>query len=350
MAEVEQPIIIKKIYKVEGGHHGGAWKVAYADFVTAMMAFFLLLWLLSSTSEGKLEGIAEYFSPTIGLKDALGIGFKGGRTDVLEKGTKRENTSKPSIISGQPPQGIKIGEPKPKALIESPEGEQMLFDKTASAINQALADDGELRTLGENVMMEQKPEGLSVQLMDSDKEPMFYAGGARLTATGERMLAKITQVIANVPNHISITGHTDAAPFTRMRYYTNWELSSDRANSARRFMIESGLNPEQVGKIQGRAAKELLFLDSPTDPKNRRIEIILLKGDHMQIAPTDKPADGGLSIKAEEKEVLQFEKKLPKSIKPVQAEPNKNFAPITVVPAKIAPKDKMENKELLEIN
>ncbi len=358
MAELERPIIIKKIYKAENKHHGGAWKVAYADFVTAMMAFFLLLWLISSTSEGKLESIADYFSPTIGLKDSLGIGFKGGRTDVLVKGVRRENTSKPSIISGQPPQGIKIGEVKPTAIMETPEGDQMIFDKAASSLNQAIADDAQMRSMGENIMMEQKPEGLSVQLLDSDTEPMFYDGGTKLTATGERILAKITHVIADVPNHISVTGHTDAKPFSRNKSasYSNWELSADRANAARRFMIASGLNPEQVGKVQGRAAKELLFVHDPVAAKNRRIEIILLKGDHMKIAPTDKPSDGGLPINERGDEVLQFERES----SPIDKQGDKGgkvnmdkFKPITVVPIKIAPiegalKDGMLGGEVMQ--
>ncbi len=347
MAELERPIIIKKIYKASNAHHGGAWKVAYADFVTAMMAFFLLLWLISSTSEGKLESIADYFSPTIGLKDALGIGFKGGRTDVMD-GMKRNDTSKPAIITGQPPQGIKIGEPKPKALIESPVGEQMLFEKAASAINQAIADDTELKSLGENVMMEQKPEGLSVQLLDSEKEPMFCAGATQLTPTGERMLAKITNVIADVPNHISITGHTDATPFVKLKNYSNWELSSDRANAARRFMVQMGLDEEQVGKVQGRADKELLFIHEPNAPKNRRIEIILLKGDHMDIAKTDKPSDGGLPLDARGDEVLQFENDAPPA--PVTPAKAQQFKPITVVPVKDALKDIKLQKESIKDN
>lgn len=346
MAEIEQPIIIKKVYKVEGGHHGGAWKVAYADFVTAMMAFFLLLWLLSSASEAKLEGIADYFSPTIGLKDALGIGFKGGMVDSLEEGTKRENTSKPSIIAGQAPQGIKIGEPKPTVMIDTPEGEQMLFDKTASSINQKLADDEILRNMGENVMMKQKPEGLSVQLMDSDKESMFKKGGVRLTATGERMLAKITQVLNDVPNHISVTGHTDASAFKRMRYYTNWELSADRANAARRFMIESGLNPIQIGKVQGRASKELISAN-PLDAKNRRIEIILLKGDHMHIAPTERPVDIGGYLEDDKSKILKFEKKSPLIDATNSKIKQDAFEPKTVIPKAI--NDEKENSELFEL-
>jgi chemotaxis protein MotB len=355
MAEVEQPIIIKKITKVEGGHHGGAWKVAYADFVTAMMAFFLLLWLLASTSEGKLEAIAEYFSPTIGLKDALGIGFKGGQTDILEDGTKRENTSRPSIIAGQPPQGIKIGEPKKKAIVESPEGEQMLFEKAASSINQAIADDDATKSLGENVMMEQKPEGLSVQLMDTDKEPIFKTGSTSLTESGERLLSKITKTLEDVPNHISITGHTDGTPFNRLRNYSNWELSADRANSARRFMIKVGLDAAQVGKVQGRADKELLYIHNPKDPRNRRLEIILLKGGHMQIAPTDKPdAMGAYPLDDRGRDLLKFEQApqqepLKSGEKP-KSEFKEDLKPVTIKPEIDETQEELGNDSVIEFS
>jgi chemotaxis protein MotB len=352
MAELEQPIIIKKIYKSEDGHHGGAWKVAYADFVTAMMAFFLLLWLLSSASKGQLESIAEYFTPTIGLKDALGIGFEGGTTDS-EEGKLKKKSAKPNIVAAAPPEGIKVADPKKKAIIDSPEGEAMIVEKAASAINQAIADNEEVRDLAEHIMMQQKPEGLSIQLMDTDKEPMFVVGSTRLSKTGERILAAIVPVLKDVPNHISVTGHTDGVAFTGRREYSNWELSSDRANAARRHLVKSGLKGEQIGKVQGLADRELLYPDFPKDAKNRRIEIILLKGDHMKLHPTDRTAPlGAFPVNDKEDDVLQFEKKQPKKLPslPVDIEQKKPNSPVTIVPDRAIERESLSNEAVLEFS
>ncbi len=281
MAELEQPIIIKKINKVEDGHHGGAWKVAYADFVTAMMAFFLMLWLLSSASDGQLEGIADYFTPTIGLQGEMGIGFDGGESNELEEGNKKNNLTRPGIVSGQPPQGIKPGTPKKRATIESPEGEDLLFQQRGRAIKEIMARNGDLNKFSDNVLVEQTPEGLKIQLLDTDKESMFKPGGTSLTKTGKTLLDKMTDIIRGLPNHVSITGHTDAVPFTARKNYSNWELSTERANAARRHMLARGMIDERVAKVQGRADKELLLQNDPKSAKNRRIEIILIRGSHI---------------------------------------------------------------------
>ncbi len=331
MAELEQPIIIKKITKVEGGHHGGAWKVAYADFVTAMMAFFLLLWLLSSASDGQLSGIADYFSPTIGISGAMGIGFEGGLSDSVEEGKRRTDLAPPGIVSGQPPQGLKQGEPKKKVAIESPQGEQMLFDEAQATLEAEMEENEDLRELRDNIQLEQTDEGLKIKILDTEKDPMFYPGHTRLTDAGERLLANIGEVIYGMPNHISINGHTDAVPFTRRRNYSNWELSAGRANSARRHLVAEGMEDERVSKVQGYAANELLLPAQPEHAKNRRIEIILLKQDHMvpafdaqptgsQFNPTqdmieDSEVRDGASTKLRDKELEDIP-----------------FEPVTVIP------------------
>ncbi len=353
MAEVEQPIIIKKITIEEGGHHGGAWKVAYADFVTAMMAFFLLLWLLSSASDAQLQGIADYFSPTFGLKDSMGIGFEGGQTDNMEDGTRRNDKSAPGIVTGQMPQGIKPGKPQRRSVVESPEGEQMLFEQTASSISQITAQDKTLSDLGDNIMVEQTPEGLKIQIMDTDGRPMFHPGHTALTEAGQRIVARITEIIRGLPNHISITGHTDASAFRKRRNYSNWELSTERANSARRYMIRQGMLEERVAKVQGRADKELLLPNTPTHPKNRRIEILLLRGSHMVIPHMDRPAVHGVLPNSERRqEALEFEDKKSEETQEESLEQKEveeeNFSPVTIIPEVPLQNESVDSESIIE--
>jgi chemotaxis protein MotB len=307
MAEVEKPIIIKRITINEAGHHGGAWKVAYADFVTAMMAFFLLLWLISSASDAQLEGIADYFTPTIGLKDSMGIGFKGGLTDS-EEGTHRKPTARPNIVTGQPPQGIKPKDPKKTAVIESPDGESQMFEQTSAALQQSVMQDQSLKDLGENLRMEQTPEGLKIQVLDTERDPMFAAGSVELTDAGKRLIGRIGQAIKDAPNRLSITGHTDGTAVSPDKRITNWELSTERANAARRYLASQGMIEERMAKVQGRADKELLFPVDPKNAKNRRIELLLLRGDWM-VTPEDNPAGGLLPLQDRHNDTLKFEDK-----------------------------------------
>ncbi|MCI5050037.1 MAG: OmpA family protein [Rickettsiales bacterium] len=285
MADDQRPIIIKKIKKGGHGHHGGAWKVAYADFVTAMMAFFLLLWLLSSADEATLEGIAEYFTPTIGVRDSMGIGFQGGTTTATE-GVKKDDAAPPGIVQGQVPQGPISEEPK-DTMIEA-EKDAKLFEKAEEAIKKAFESDPTLREMADNIIVEQSPEGLKLEVMDSDKFPMFDPGSARLTQFGRKILGRMTKIIEELPNFISLTGHTDASPGSRADY-TNWELSADRANAARRYMLTAGLDPDRPRKVVGKAATDLLLPNDPKSPRNRRITLILLRGSYMQVDPSDVP-------------------------------------------------------------
>ncbi len=321
MAELEQPIIIKKITKNDAGHHGGAWKVAYADFVTAMMAFFLLLWLLSSASDGQLNGIADYFTPTIGITGAMGIGFEGGTDSDVEPGTKKNSLSAPGIVAGQAPQGIKPGEPKKKAVIESPEAEDLLFQQRGRAIEEQLAT-GDFDKFNDNVVVKQTPEGLKIQLLDSDKVNMFRPGQVFLSTDGKKLLARLVSVVQTMPNYVSLTGHTDGTPFKKRKDYSNWELSTGRANAARRYIEERGIEPERIAKVQGRADKDLYVPENPKDAKNRRIEIILLRGAHMVVPEADAPIVGGfLPNSAPKDDVLKFEDSGGKVMKEAPAAP-----------------------------
>ncbi len=282
----ERPIIIKKIKKGGHGHHGGAWKVAYADFVTAMMAFFLMLWLLAAADEATLDGLAEYFTPTIGVRDSMGIGFEGGESPEVD-GQKKDNLTPVGIVVGQAPQGPIPEDPK-RAPIEATE-DANLFEKAQEDMKRAIESDPNLRDVTDQIIVEQTPEGLKLEVMDSERYPMFEPGGTVLTEFGQRTLSKMARLIELMPNFISVTGHTDATPYNKANY-GNWELSADRANAARRFLIKAGVSPERPKKVQGKAATDLLLPDQPASARNRRITIILLRGSHMKLAPGYLPA------------------------------------------------------------
>lgn len=278
----QRPIIIKKVKKGgHGGHHGGAWKVAYADFVTAMMAFFLLLWLLTSVNKSKLTAIAEYFTPTIGLKDQMGIGFNGGETPQVE-GKSKSNTATPNIVVGAQPQGPLVDDPRKQSVTEDMQ-DAKLFENAQEAMQRAFESDPNMRDLSDSVIVEQRPEGLEINVMDSDKHPMFEPGKIELSEHGQTVMRKLAPLIEKMPNFISITGHTDRSPLQREASYTNWELSADRANASRRYLIRVGVRPEKVQKIVGMADRELKFIDRPESPKNRRISIILLRGAYLNL-------------------------------------------------------------------
>jgi chemotaxis protein MotB len=298
------PIIIKRIKKVAAGHHGGAWKVAYADFVTAMMAFFLLMWLLNVTTPEQKKGIAEFFTPTIGIKDAKGIGFHGGLKPSPE-GQSRTNLTEKGIVVGQVKQGPVAAAPEAdaahpdpnaestsnadKAQENSEDGEQ--FKVTGEEVKQALEQNPEIKSYKDDVLVEDTPEGLKIDMIDDQKQPMFIPGGATLTDMGKKVLDSMANIISKTPNNIIITGNTDASGSTNNPQYTNWELSADRANAARRFLGATQLESDRVVKVIGLADRELLTPQEPTSPRNRRITIILSRGSYFRdpkVQPTTR--------------------------------------------------------------
>lgn len=299
-------IIIKK--KVGGhghGHHGGAWKVAYADFVTAMMAFFLLLWLLNVTTAEQKNGIADYFTP-----DAVSKSISGGG-DILSGSSMTQSTqvvdpSLPPVVS-QPVnqdsvQQNKPMEKNPDQEVQAPTDAQLdayqqkkeeeAFKDASDAIKQAMQESPDLTQLINNIIVEQTPEGLRIQIIDQDRLSMFPIGSAEMYDYTKKLLAKITQVVTKLPNKIKISGHTDSAPYPPTASYTNWELSIDRANSARRVMVQAGLPPARLAWVVGSADTEHIFPDDPTSPRNRRLSIVLLKEDayKKQLATPTAPA------------------------------------------------------------
>jgi chemotaxis protein MotB len=290
----EQPIIIKKIKKGGGGHHGGAWKVAYADFVTAMMAFFLLLWLLSVTTPAQKMGLAEYFTPTIGIKDSMGIGVKGGLKSS-EAGKSKNDLTQVGLVVGQVRQGAAAQAPNSQAGEHDPNAEAMSknekvveskteleeFQSTAEDMKQSMEVDEDLKEYKNNILIQDTPEGLKIDMIDDAKKPMFVPGGSVLTDTGKKVLDSMSRMIVKTPNNISIKGHTDSPTTQPNPQYTIWELSADRANSARRMLSTTQLEPERVVKIEGLADKELLIPQEPSNPRNRRITIIILRGSYF---------------------------------------------------------------------
>ncbi|MEH6402705.1 MAG: flagellar motor protein MotB [Sneathiella sp.] len=287
MADEVATIIVKKVKKVAGGHHGGAWKVAYADFVTAMMAFFLLLWLLNVTDSVQKQGISDYFAPTVvSSSSESGAGGILGGTSMQTEGAMKSNTGVPSVTSSiTPPDEGKKDDADSDGQSEIDEAEFLArlaaiedasFEDAKDQIKQAINADPELDGLADNIIIDMTPEGLRIQIVDQYDESMFKSGSSTITARVKRLIGKIAKAIENLPNGLSISGHTDSSGFAG-NSYTNWELSSDRANASRRALITSGLDPERIQRISGKADQDPMIEDDPSNPGNRRISIILLR-------------------------------------------------------------------------
>lgn len=271
-----QPIIIKKIKKGGHGHHGGAWKLAYADFVTAMMAFFLLMWLLGTTEPAFRQGIADYFKDP--WKPSISGGANTGDATSIIKGGGEDLTQS----EGQ----VKLtNEGKQEAIAEA--SDQDSEEALRQDINhlrdmkekiQKLIETNPLLSQFENQLkIDITTEGLRIQIIDQEKRPMFNTASARMEPYAAQILDLIAPVINELPNRISITGHTDAKPFPGSgQGYTNWELSADRANAARKELIRAGLKEQKIMRVVGLASSVHLDNNKPFDPTNRRISIIVM--------------------------------------------------------------------------
>jgi chemotaxis protein MotB len=294
-------VIIKRIKKGgHGGHHGGAWKVAYADFVTAMMAFFLLMWLINTTTPEQKRGIADYFSAqsisqtTSGAGGVLGgtISGKagaqaGGSIAITPKNSPPQNSEKSSTKDDQNHKGGSTDAlgTSPASQAQSDQHlEQALpssrdedFATAAEAIHQAMQDMPDIAALSRQVMVEQTQDGLRIQLVDQDQRPMFAPGTAQPMPYTRKMLDAVAKIIDRLPNRISISGHTDGKPFTGADGTTNWELSSARANAARAILTASGVNTDRIYEVAGKAGSEPLLPEDPYASANRRITILLMK-------------------------------------------------------------------------
>ncbi|MFA6279389.1 MAG: flagellar motor protein MotB [Bdellovibrionales bacterium] len=320
MADHNQPIIIirkKKKGGHGGGHHGGAWKVAYADFVTAMMSFFLLLWLLNVTTSDQRKGIADYFAPmSISHSEGGSGGVMGGKSITMPDGAEISASSPPGLddrsmatvgkgdegeedISGKSEksaEGKAAGEkaaaaqtPEEKlaqaqdqvtkdavALAESMKKEESRFKAAADMLKQALLNNPAMQDLAQYLMIDQTPEGLRIQIIDKDKFSLFPSGSSSPFEKGRDLLRLVGQVLSKLPNKISVTGHTDSNPYPFGSRRDNWDLSTDRANVSRTELMAGGVSREHIARVVGMADQEP-FVPDPKDSRNRRISIVLLR-------------------------------------------------------------------------
>lgn len=272
-----KPIVIKKVRKGGHAHHGGAWKIAYADFVTAMMAFFLLMWLLGSTTQEEKQAISDYFqnpSPIAGPGGASSSMIKlGGGTDVThsEGDTKRGSNEQDKVEATRPqaPEMAEVG----RVTQDDKQRLLQLKQELEQAIDASVA----LKPFKDQLLLEITKEGLRVQIIDKENRPMFASGSSRLQPYATQILREIAHVINQVPNKISLSGHTDATPFSKYsNNYTNWELSADRANASRRELLNGGMSEDKVARVVGLSSAVLFDKANPTNPINRRISIIVL--------------------------------------------------------------------------
>jgi chemotaxis protein MotB len=314
--------IIKREEIIAGGHHGGAWKVAYADFVTAMMAFFLLMWLLNATTEAQRRGIADYFSPTISnVHGESGSGQPFGGKSAFEDGpapgdrgsivTSNENAPPVDVEddgsdttvfrsvhseaveargeeSGRP--GSKLGAPptaeaaaKERAAEAARKRDQAARDKeqadfahAAAAMQSAVNGDPTLAPYAKQLSIDLTPQGLRVQIRDADKKPMFDTGSTEPNEQARDLLQRLVPILQKLSEPISIAGYTDGAPYNGVGH-SNWDLSADRANATRRLMTDAGLPDARIKDVTGHADRDLLLPNDPLAASNRRIAIVLLR-------------------------------------------------------------------------
>jgi len=276
MAEaVPRPIIVKRIKKSGGGHHGGAWKIAYADFVTAMMAFFLLMWLLGSTTKGELQGIAEYFQTP--LKVAMEGGSGSGDSSSVIKGGGKDLTKQVGQINkGDNPAQKKTYDLKAaQADMERIEASRLKALK--GRIEAAIDASPTLKQFKKQLLIDITTEGLRIQIVDEKNRPMFALSKAKLEPYTKEILHDIGQTLNDVPNKISLSGHTDATPYSGGGSgYSNWELSADRANASRRELVAGGMDEGKILRVVGLASAVPIDRNDPFNPINRRISIIVM--------------------------------------------------------------------------
>jgi len=271
----QRPIIVKKIKKGGHGHHGGAWKIAYADFVTAMMAFFLLMWLLNTTAKGDFQGISEYFK--MPLKVALQGGTGSGDSSSVIKGGGKDLTRQ----AGQIKKGEIESETRKLSLkettLEYQRKEREALEDLKARIERAIAENPQLAQFKNQILLDITTEGLRIQIVDEQNRPMFDSSSAELKPYTKDILRQIGKILNVVPNRISLAGHTDAAQFSGGdRGFSNWELSANRANASRRELITGGMEEPKVLRVVGLSSAVLFDKNDPLNPVNRRISIVVM--------------------------------------------------------------------------
>ena len=278
MTENAKPtVIVRRVKKVQGGgHHGGSWKVAYADFVTAMMAFFLVLWLMAATTKPERAAISEYFrnpSPLAGSSStpAPGMAGPGGASTSMIKLGGATDVSRGT--SNDPFQNKQEAVPTP---VQERERDRQRLEALKQELQEAISKSQALEPFKDQLLLDITPEGLRIQIVDKQNRPMFDLGSARLMPYTKTILLELSHFINQVPNHISITGHTDTTAYSTQLGYGNWELSADRANAARRTLLEGGMEEIKVARVVGLASSVLFDKINPQNPINRRISIVVM--------------------------------------------------------------------------
>lgn len=296
----EQPIIVKRKKKVAGGHHGGSWKVAFADFATAMMAFFLVLWLTATATPEQKLAVEGYFKDPVGFTEGGSpnpVDLEGSASVVNESAQDLERSD------------IQIEDQVVEELAETLEQRQMeeLFQELQERIEQSET----LQEFKDQLLIDITSEGLRIQIVDRSQRPMFDSGRAELKYYSQDILFELAKPLGAVTNKLSITGHTDATPFGGRPGYTNWELSADRANTARRALVAGGVGAGQIARVVGLSDSVLFDKDDPTAPVNRRISIIVLnkktaEGIQNNAGQSDEPLiDLTAPTEAEQEEAME---------------------------------------------
>ncbi len=274
-----QPIIIKRVKK--GGHvaHGGAWKIAYADFVTAMMAFFLLMWLLGSTTEGDKKGLSDYFQSP--LKVAMQGGSGAGASNSVIQGGGNDLTQSAGQAKrgdGADKSARKMSGEKLKAEVARRDAKMLAA--LSSKIAGVIANNPKMSEFSSQIRLEITPDGLQIQIVDDQRRPMFDSGSATVKPYMREILQEIGIALLDVENKISLDGHTDRSSYANAaRGYSNWELSADRANASRRELAAAGMPEEKLARVVGMASSLLLDPENPLSPSNRRISILVMTKD-----------------------------------------------------------------------
>jgi chemotaxis protein MotB len=297
--EALPPLILRKKIRLPEEPHGGAWKVAYADFVTAMMAFFLLLWLLNVTTEDKKQGISDFFEPVGVSKEQTGSGsvLKGLAMDA--QGALRSAGSPPRITIAIPTFGSKdTGVTEGK--LDSPEvvgggftdgvdqrnvdeSEDQEFKKAIAALRQAVLESPELAEMQDNLLLEQTPDGLLIQILDRVKVRMFTGNGAAMTERGKHLIAIIASIVGRLPNKVTITGHTDSWGAAVPEGARKWEISGSRADAARVVLVSFGVGKSRFFRVVGKADRDPIQASAPKTDRNNRISILLMRADHPDL-------------------------------------------------------------------
>ncbi len=273
MIDKKQPIIVKKVFHGGHGHHGGAWKVAFADFVTAMMAFFMLMWLMGSTTTEERAAISEYFD-----NPSMSEGLSSSPAPSAVQGPGGASTSLISLGGAMEMNKEKEKEKEKETKTEEEretEKEKVKFDGLMESLREAIEKSEALQPFKDQLLLDVTAEGLRIQIVDKENRPMFASGDAKLKHYTYDILKELSYFMSAVPNRISLSGHTDASRFQRENY-GNWELSADRANAARRVLTDNGVAESKIGRVVGLASSIPFDKANPQDPVNRRIAIIIL--------------------------------------------------------------------------